>query len=697
MSTPLTKIRNIGIVAHIDAGKTTTTECMLYYTGRTHKMGAVDDGTAITDFDVQEQERGITIYSAAVSMPWKGYTINLIDTPGHVDFTAEVERSLRVLDGAVVVFDAKEGVEAQSETVWRQADKYHVPRMCFINKMDKVGADFHASLESMRTRLGARPLVVQIPIGAEGGFQGMIDLMTLKAYYYTPAEVGSQCEERDIPPDLIDEAEHWRHDMVVMAAENCEGLMDKYIHDQPISEEDLRQAIRRATVAGRVQPVFCGSSLRYIGTRRMLDGVVDYLPSPLEMPPVKGYGAGKKDKDTEQTRPADPKAPFSALVFKVVASKPVDLYYLRIYSGTLESGTRIFNATREAKENVSRIFRMFAKRREQIDSAGAGDIVAVVGLRESLTGDTLTDPKAPIILERIEFPETVISMAIEPRSSADRDRLSEALSALAKQDPTFEWRSDAETGQTLISGMGELHLEVLSRRLVEEMGVPVNVGAPRVSYRETVSGTSEAEVRFIRQTGGRGQYAVVKLAVEPYQPAPGEPHVDFVSEIKGGAICAQYVRAVERGVHDAVRSGVLGGYPLINARFRLLDGKEHEVDSSDLAFETAAGMAVRQAVERANPTLLEPIMRLEVSAPVEYMGAVTADLQARRALITDTFERSSIRTIIAQAPLSAMFGYSTDVRSVTGGRASWAMEPSEYRPAPRQVTESVLTTGYASK
>lgn len=695
MPSRMKRIRNIGVVAHIDAGKTTTTECMLYYTGKTHKMGAVDDGTAVTDFDVQEQERGITIYSAAVTLPWKGYTINLIDTPGHVDFTAEVERSLRVLDGAVVVFDAKEGVEAQSETVWRQANKYHVPRICFINKMDKVGADFYSAVESIRERLGASPLLVQIPIGSEGSFQGMIDLITMKALYFTPAEVGATCEEKDIPTELADDAAHWRHELVAAAAENSEELLDKYIHDQPIEEAELRTAIRKGTISGRVQPVFCGSSLRYIGTRRMLDGVVDYLPCPLDMPPVKGFGAGKKDKDHPITRSPDPKGPLTALVFKIVSGKPVDLYYIRVYSGTLKSGTRVYNATRDAKENVSRIFRMFAKRREQIEEAVAGDIVALVGLREALTGDTLTDPKSPVVLERIEFPETVISMAIEPKSSADRDRLGEALSALAKQDPTFEWRSDPETGQTLISGMGELHLEVLSRRLDEEMGVPVNVGAPRVSYRETIAGSAEAEGRFIRQTGGRGQFAVVKLVVEPYRPEPGEPHVDFVSEIKGGVISQGYIPAVERGIRDAVKAGVLGGYPLINARFRLIDGKEHDVDSSELAFETAAGMAVRQCVEQANPILLEPIMRLEVSAPVECMGAITADLQARRALITDTLERGNFRTVIAQVPLSEMFGYSTDVRSLTGGRASWAMEPSEYRPAPKQVTEAVLATGYA--
>ncbi len=690
----LERVRNIGIVAHIDAGKTTTTERVLYYTGRIHRMGEVDDGTTVTDFDEQEQERGITIYSAAVTLPWKGHQINLIDTPGHVDFTAEVERALRVLDGAVVVFDAKEGVEAQSETVWRQADKYKVPRICFINKMDKVGADFYASVDSIRDRLGAQPVPVQIPIGAEGSFVGMIDLITQRAVHFIPEKVGAKSEEKDVPNEFAEQVEHWRHELIEKVAETSDELMTKYVQEEPITEDELRLALRQACLAGKLQPVFCGSSLKYIGTRRMLDGVVDYLPNPLEMPPVTGHGRRKKKGEPVRTRRPDPDEPFCGLVFKVLSGKPVDLFFMRIYSGRLKSGSRLLNATRDKKENLSRMYRMFAKRREQLDEALAGDIVACVGLRHALTGDTLCDAKAPIVLEKIEFPETVISRAIEPKSSADRDRLGEALGNLSKQDPTFTWRSDSEMGQTLISGMGELHLEVVCRRLVEEMNVPVKVYPPRVSYRETVAASAEAEGRFIRQTGGRGQYAVVKLVVEPHRPEPGEPGFEFVSEIKGGVIRKEYVPAVERGVEDALRSGILGGYPVINVRFRLIDGKEHEVDSSEVAFEAAAGLAVHQCLQQAGPVLLEPIMRLEVTAPTDQMGAVTGDMNARRAVITSTHDRGDFRVVIAEVPLAEMFGYATDIRSLTGGRASWAMEPTDYRAVPKHLTETLLTTGY---
>ncbi|MBN1341493.1 MAG: elongation factor G [Phycisphaerae bacterium] len=694
MPSDLEKVRNIGIVAHIDAGKTTTTERVLYYTGRIHRMGDVDDGTTLTDFDEQEQERGITIYSAAVTLPWKSYNINLIDTPGHVDFTAEVERSLRVLDGAIIVFDAKEGVEAQSETVWRQASKYHVPATCFINKMDKVGADFFASVDSIRNRLGANPIPVQIPIGAEGGFKGLIDLMTMQAVYFTPQEAGAKFVEKEIPPELLDEAEHWRHELIEKVAETSDELMEKYVHEQEISQDELKAALRRATIQCRAQPVFCGSSLKYIGTRRMLDGVVDYLPNPLEMPPVTGHGRRRKEGDPLRERHCDPNEPFSALVFKIVAEKPVDLFFLRIYSGRLKSGSRVLNATRDKKENISRVFRMLAKRREQLDEAQAGDIVACVGLRHALTGDTICDLKHPIVFEQIEFPETVISLAVEPKSTADRERLAEALAALSKQDPTFNWRSDKETGQTLISGMGELHLEVLCRRLTDDMNVPVSVGSPRVSYRETIAGAAEAEGRFIKQTGGRGQFAVVKLAAEPYQPEPGAHNIEILNELKGGVISKDYVPAIERGIEESMRSGVLGGYPVINVRFRIIDGKEHEVDSSEVAFEAAAGIAVRECLKKAQPTLLEPIMRLEVTTPAESMGVVAGDLNSRRAIITDTHDRGNFRTIIAEVPLAEMFGYATDVRSVTAGRAGWAMEPTEYRAVPKHVADELLSTGY---
>jgi len=688
MSAELSKIRNIGIAAHIDAGKTTTTERILYYSGRIHRMGEVDEGTTTTDFDQEEQQRGITIYSAAVSFQWRGCTVNLIDTPGHVDFTAEVERSLRVLDGAIVVFDAKEGVEAQSETIWRQANRYNVSRLCFVNKMDKVGADFYGTVQDIRERLSGNPVPVQIPIGAEGTFQGLVDLLRMKAVYFKPETLGSSWEERDIPADLMDEAVRWRHYLEEKVAETCDELMEKYVHEEPISEDEIRRALRAATIRNALQPVYCGSALKYIGVQRLVDGVVDFLPSPADMPPIVGHDPD--DPGEEILRKPDPDEPLCALVFKVLADRPVDLYFVRIYSGRIRSGTRVYNANRRKKENVSRIFRIFAKRREAIDEARAGDIVALVGLRDSLTGDTLCDARKPIILERIDFPETVISMAVEPRTSADRDRLAEALSALARQDPTFEWRVDSETGQMLIAGMGELHLEIMVHRLQRDMGVQVRVGKPRVSYRETVRGSAEAEGRFIRQTGGRGQFAVVKLAVEPYEPRPGEESVVFEDRTRGGVISKQYIPAVEAGVREAARSGVLAGYPLINVRVTLLDGQEHPVDSSDLAFENAAMMAFREACERAGLQLLEPIMRLEVTVPEEYFGAVVGDLNARRAEITDTQIRGDRRVIHALAPLAELFGYATTLRSLTQGRASWLMEPSHFAPVPAQVAESIL-------
>ncbi len=688
MSADLSKTRNIGIAAHIDAGKTTATERILYYAGKIHRMGEVHEGTTTTDFDPEEQARGITIYSAAVTVEWQGHTVNVIDTPGHVDFTAEVERSMRVLDGAIAVFDAKEGVEAQSETIWRQANKYNVPRLCFVNKMDKVGADFFNTVQEIRERLSGNPIPVQIPIGAQSEYEGLVDLLTMKAIYFKEDTKGNKWEEREIPDSLKDLAREWRHHLEEKVAETCDALMDKYIHEQPITAEELIPALRRATVTSQAHPVFCGSALKYIGIQMLLDGVVAYLPSPLDMPPVSGHDPDDPEKEI-QRKPQDDE-PLCALLFKVVAEKPVDLYFLRIYSGVLKSGTRVYNANRRKKENVSRIFRMFAKRREAIDEAHAGDIVAVVGLRDSLTGDTLCDMKHEVVLEKIEFPETVISMAVEPKSSADRDRLAEALAALSRQDPTFDWRVDPETGQMLIAGMGELHLEIMTHRLERDMNVQVKVGRPRVSYRETVTGSSKAEARFIRQTGGHGQYAVVELKVEPYQPAEGEDHVVFENEIRGGAISRQYVTAVEAGVREAAKGGVLAGYPLINVKVTLLDGKEHPVDSSDLAFENAGMMAFRQACEQAGVGLLEPVMRLEVTVPSEYFGGVFGDLRSRRAQVTDSFARSDRQVIHAQVPLAEMFGYSTTLRSLTQGRAAWLMEPSHFAAVPAQVAEALL-------
>jgi len=688
----LRRVRNIGIAAHIDAGKTTTTERILYYTGRTHKMGEVDDGTTITDFDEQEQQRGITIFSAAVTCPWRDHTINLIDTPGHVDFTAEVERSLRVLDGAVVVFDAKEGVEAQSETVWRQADKYHVPRICFVNKMDKLGADFHQTVTEIREKLAGHPVPVALPIGAESSFEGVIDLLAMKAYFHDSSKLGSTISERDIPDSMHDEVKHWRHLLEEKVSETDDALMEKYVHGTELTPDEIRAALRRATVRSKLHPVFCGSSLKYAGVQKLLDGVVDYLPSPLDRPPVTGQ-RGRDDKHVETRKPS-PDEPFAALVFKIVAEKPVDLYYLRIYSGVLKTGVRLLNTNRDAKENLSRIFRMFAKRREQIDRAEPGDIVAVVGLKESLTGDTLCDSKNPIVLEHIEFPATVISVAIEPKSSADRDSLVESLAKLARQDPTFKYRVDAATGQTLISGMGELHLEVLTHKLNKDFGVPVNVGKPRVAYRETISKPAEATGQFIRQLGGRGQYGVVTVRIEPYVPLHRDETIVFENQMRGDAVDHKYLPAIETGVRDAALQGVLAGYEMMNVRAILLDGKQHDADSSELAFENAARIAFEEACKSASPTLLEPIMRLQIVAAEEHMGVLLGDVSARRGVITNTEQRGTSRVIHAEAPLAEMFGYATTLRSLTQGRASWTMEPLDYRAVPAEVQRRMLESAY---
>jgi elongation factor G len=692
MSVDLRKIRNIGIAAHIDAGKTTTTERVLYYSGKTHRMGAVDDGTTVTDFDTEEQQRGITIYSAAVTCPWKNHTINLIDTPGHVDFTAEVERSLRVLDGAVAVFDAKEGVEAQSETVWRQMDKYNVPRICFINKMDKVGAHFFASVESIEKQLNGHPVPVQIPIGEADEFKGLIDLITGKAVYYQKDKLGSGFQEEDVPAEFQDDYEKWRHHLEEKAAETSEELMNKYLNDQRLTEAEIRQGLRAGTLANTIRPVFCGSSLKYVGVQRLLDGVTDYLPSPLDVPPVTGHAP--KDPNKEIVRSCDPKEPFCGLMFKVVAEKPVDLYFVRIYSGVLKSGDRVFCTNRDKKENISRMFRMFAKKREQLDRAEAGDIVALIGPKETLTGDTLCDMKNHIVLPTIEFAETVISMRIEPKNSADKDALGQALRALRRQDPTFDAKVDEEAGQMLISGMGELHLEVMTHRLERDLNIPVRVGQPRVSFRETISAMGEAEGKFIKQTGGKGHFAAVKLRVEPLKGAEGKEHFEFVNEIRGGAISKQYISAVEVGCRDSSRSGVFGGYPMLDVKVTLLDGQEHEVDSSEMAFENAARAAFEAACKKAGPVLLEPIMKLEIVVPEAYFGPVSGDLNKRRANVTNTHIRDDRRVIDAEVPLKEMFGYAKDIRSLTQGRAGWSMEPCRYGQAPPQVAEQILASAY---
>ncbi len=683
----LARVRNIGIAAHIDAGKTTTTERILFYTGKTHRMGEVDDGTTTTDFDEQEQNRGITIFSAAVTCPWKGHRINLIDTPGHVDFTAEVERSLRVLDGAIVVFDAKEGVEAQSETVWRQARKYHVPCICFVNKMDKIGADFFMSIASMVKRLEAHPVPVQIPIGAESTFSGVIDLIKMKALRFT-GQQGMTVTEEDIPSSLQDEVRHWRHNLEEKVAETDDGLMHKYLEEEPPGEAEIKAALRRATIAGRVHPVFCGSALKNAGVQPLLDGVLDYLPSPLERPPVEGVTS--LEDPTKVVRKPSRDEPMAALVFKIVAERPMDLYYLRVYSGFLKSGMRVFNANTGKKENLSRMFRMFAKRREQIDEAPAGDIVACVGLKDALTGHTLCDAHKTIVLERIEFPTPVISISVEPKNTKDKEAMAEVLSKMARQDPTFRYGINAETGQTIISGMGELHLEVLTYRLEHDYHVPVSVGRPLVAYREAITKSAEAEARFIRQTGGRGQYAVVTLRVEPIRVEKGHDAFEFVNATTGGVIRREFINAAERGAREGMQMGVLAGYEVLNVRATLIDGKEHDVDSSELAFETAARQAMEEAMKMAGPVLLEPIMKLQVSVPDEYFGAVSGDISARRGMILDTEMRGKHRVIHAQVPLSEVFQYATKLRTLTQGRAGHSMEPLSYEPMPPTLQQDLL-------
>ncbi len=676
MSAELRSVRNIGIAAHIDAGKTTTTERILFYARKTHRMGEVDSGTATTDFDEQEQQRGITIYSAAVTLPWRGHTINLIDTPGHVDFTAEVERSLRVLDGMVAVFDAKEGVEAQSETVWRQADKYHVPRLCFINKMDRVGADFEASVESIRARLHVTPLVLQLPIGAAETFKGLIDLIEMKAYYNKTEGLGSSYDVAEIPDELSAGAVVARHDLIEAVSETSETLLEKYLHGQEISPDELRAGVREATLRRELFPVLCGSAFRFIGVQRLLDAVCDFLPSPLDVPPVVGKDPKHSDKTKEL--PCDPAGPLAAVVFKIVAERPVDLYFLRLYSGTLKANTRVINAGTGEKENIAQIYRMFAKRRDQIDEASAGDIVAVVGPKRALTGHTLCAQKGQVVLEAIEFPETVISVSVEPKASRDRDKLLEALSALTRQDPTLRVSSNKETGQTIISGMGELHLEVAVRRLRDDMSVDAIVGKPRVSYRETVTATGVGKGRFVRQFGGRNHFAAVRIQLEPYAHEPGRQNFEILNEIAVETLRAEYLEATKAGLRDAAQSGILGGYRVIDWRATLVGVEQHEVDSSELAFENAARVAFYEAMKASSPMLMEPIMDVEVVTADEYFGSIVGDLNARNAVIRNTVLRGSDHVISADVPLAQSFGYVTKLRSLSQGRATSSMTPLHY-------------------
>jgi elongation factor G len=688
MAPGLEKIRNIGIMAHIDAGKTTVSERILYFAGRTYKIGEVHDGTAVMDYLAEEQERGITITSAATTLHWKGHTVNLIDTPGHVDFTVEVERSLRVLDGAVAVFCAVGGVEAQSETVWRQADHYHVPRLCLVNKMDRIGADFEMVVSEIRTRLAANPIVMQLPMGSGDDFAGQIDLLARKAYFYDPAEIATTLRVECIPDQYADHAEVARHDIIEKAAEYDDDLMAKFIEDKPIEADEVLRALRTGTIHNKCQPVLCGSALRHMGIRPLLDAVVHLLPSPLDVPPVQG--AASLTSREKIIRRSDPDEPFSALVFKITSDQHGDLSFIRVYSGTLLPGTRVLNSTQNIKENITRLWEMHAKQRNRRDDAKAGDIVAVVGLKGSLTGDTLCDTRRPIVLERLEFPEPVITMSIEPRTNAEKQRMVEALNTLRREDPTFKYNYNPETGQTTISGMGELHLEIIHHKLTRDMGLDVRVGKPSVAYKETILAAAEADGRFIRQTGGRGQFAVVKLRLESYTPAAGQEPILFEDKTKGGVIPREFVAAVAEGVGDAATSGPLAGYPMLNIRATLLDGETHPVDSSALAFQQAAAMAFQAASERAHPVFLEPIMRLQVTVPEEYLGAVTGDLNSRRAEIREMDQRGSFRVLLADVPLAEMFGYSTQLRSLTQGRGTSTMEPRTYAAVPAQVAESIL-------
>ncbi len=683
---PIERYRNIGIIAHIDAGKTTTTERVLFYTGKTHRLGSVDDGTTVTDWMDQERERGITIVSAAVTALWSDHIINIIDTPGHIDFTAEVQRSLRVLDGGVVVFDAVQGVEPQSETVWRQADRYGVPRICFVNKMDRVGASYENTIESIRDRLGANPIAVQMPIGSEAEFMGIVDLIDEKAIIWKD-ELGTTPEVSDVPADLKAEFEDRRAKMIEQIAESDDALTFKYLEGEEISIQELKQGLRRAVIAGDATPVYCGSALRNKGVQPLLNAVVDFLPSPLDIPDVVGL---KPDSDEEISRPAKDSAPLSALVFKIVTDPYVGrLAYFRVYSGKITKGSTVYNVNKEKRERVGRLLRMYADRREDIDEVLAGDIGAVLGMKKTFTGNTLSDAANAIILEDITFPEPVIFLAIEPKTLADQDKMSEALKKLSEEDPTFRVGVDENTGQTMIWGMGELHLEVLIDRMFREFKVQASVGRPRVAYRESISQSVPAvEKRYVKQSGGRGQYAHVVIKIEPGGPASG---IEFESKIKGGVIPTEYIPGVEKGVREAAEGGVIAGYPVTDVKVTLIDGSFHEVDSSELAFKVAGSLAFKEGVQQGGPILLEPVMSAEIVVPEDHVGDVTGDLGSRRAAIEGIEIRSgNVQAIRAMVPLAEMFGYATDLRSMTQGRGVFTMEFDHYEAVAESVTKGIL-------
>jgi elongation factor G len=683
----LEKTRNIGIMAHIDAGKTTTTERILYYTGRSYKIGEVHEGTATMDWMVQEQERGITITSAATTCFWRDCRVNIIDTPGHVDFTVEVERSLRVLDGAVAILDAVSGVEPQTETVWRQADKYRVPRMVYVNKMDRVGADFYQCIDLVRDRLGAHPVAVQIPIGREDQYRGLVDLIDEVGLVWTDDDdsLGKEYTKIEIPADMKEQVKEYREKMIEGLAEVDEHLMEKYVHGEPITPAELKAAVRKGTISMKLFPILCGASFKNKGVQPLLDAVIDYLPSPLDIPPMQGINP--ETKEVEERKASDD-APFAALAFKIMNDQHVgQLVFLRVYSGTLEAGSGVFNSTKDKKERVGRLLRMHANKKEEIEAVAAGDIAAAIGLKLTTTGDTLCDADRPIVLESMTFPEPVIAVAIEPKTRADEEKLGVSLSRLALEDPTFRVTSDEETAQTLIHGMGELHLEIIVDRLLREFKVEANVGKPQVAYRETIRKMAEAQGRYVRQTGGRGQYGDVYLEVEPNETGKG---FEFENKIVGGTIPREYIPAVEKGIREALDTGVLAGYPIVDIKVRLTDGSYHDVDSSEMAFKIAASMGFKEACRRAKPVLLEPVMDVEVVTPEEYMGAIVGDLNSRRGRIVSMEARGSSQVIRATVPLGQMFGYATEMRSMTQGRATYTMQFSRYEEVPPAIAEEIM-------
>jgi elongation factor G len=682
---PLEKTRNIGIMAHIDAGKTTTTERILYYTGVTYKIGEVHEGTAVMDWMPQEQERGITITSAATTCSWKDHRINIIDTPGHVDFTIEVERSLRVLDGAVAVFDAVAGVEPQSETVWRQANKYGVPRIAFMNKMDRVGADYYMAISTMVEKLGANPVAIQIPIGSEENFRGPIDLVTMRAFYFDDETLGAKYVEADIPEEYIMKAKEYREKLLEAIADIDENIMEKYLSGEEISVDEIKAAIRKGTIEMKFTPVLCGSAFKNKGIQLLLDAIIDYLPSPLDIPPVKGI---RPLDGVEVERKASDDEPFTALAFKIMTDPFVgQLTFVRVYSGVLSAGSYVYNSTKGIKERIGRLLKMHANKREEIKEVRAGDIAAIVGLKNTLTGDTLCDENNPIILESIQFPEPVIAVAIEPKTKADQEKLSVSLSKLAQEDPSFKVSFDEETGQTIISGMGELHLEIIVDRLTREFKVGANVGKPQVAYKETIKGSAKVEGKFVRQSGGRGQYGHVWIEIEPLERGKG---FEFVNKIVGGTIPKEFIPAVEKGIKEAMEGGVLAGYPVVDVRVTLFDGSYHEVDSSEMAFKIAGSIAFKEGAKKAQLVLLEPIMSVEVVTPEEYMGDVIGDINSRRGKIQSMEKRGGAQVIKAMIPLAEMFGYATDLRSRTQGRATYTMQFDHYEEVPKNIMESIV-------